>query len=288
MNRSFLFVPGDSARKLEKARDSGADGLIIDLEDAVASTARPAARALLEKFLGDGAQMELWVRINPLDTDDAMLDLRAALPGAPAGIVLPKANGAGDIAVLAKLLDALETEHGIPPGQTQIMPIVTERPDALFRMHEYAACGERLTALSWGAEDLSAAVGATTNRDANGQWLPPYQLARSLSLFAAAGAGVAAIDTVFTNFRDTDGLKIYASEARRDGFSGMLAIHPAQVDVINAAFTPAAADIQRAERIVALFAASPGAGALGMDGEMIDKPHLVQAQRLLQQANKQR
>ena len=288
MNRSFLFVPGDSERKLAKARESAADALIIDLEDSVASSARPAARTLLGEFLGNDADMELWVRINPLQSEDALLDLRAAYPGAPAGIVLPKAAGARDVEELSQLLDALESEHGIPLGQTRVLPIVTERPDALFRLHEYAACGERLVAMSWGAEDLSAAVGASRNRDDDGQWLPPYQLARSLCLFGAAGAGVAAIDTVFTNFSDAAGLERYASDARRDGFSGMLAIHPAQVDAINAAFTPAATEIERAQRIVALFAATPEAGTLGMDGEMIDKPHLVQAQRILEQARKQR
>lgn len=286
MNRSYLFVPGDSERKLAKARDSGADALIVDLEDSVAPNGRPAARRQAGEFLADRAVQELWLRINPLDSEDALLDLRAAFPGAPRGIVLPKANGASDIARLDDLLNGFEAEHGLPMGQTKIMPLVTERPEALFRLHEYAGSSERLAAMSWGGEDLSAAVGATRNRDEHGNWLAPYELARSLCLFGAAAAGVDAVDTVFTNFRDVSGLASYAAAARRDGFSGMLAIHPAQVAAINAAFTPGKDEIQRAQRIVALFADSPDAGALGLDGEMLDRPHLLQAERLLRLVSK--
>ncbi|ANO50863.1 HpcH/HpaI aldolase/citrate lyase family protein [Woeseia oceani] len=286
MNRSYLFVPGDSERKLAKARDSGADALIVDLEDSVAPNGRPAARRQAGEFLADRAVQELWLRINPLDSEDALLDLRAAFPGAPHGIVLPKANGASDIARLDDLLNGFEAEHGLPMGQTKIMPLVTERPEALFRLHEYAGSSERLAAMSWGGEDLSAAVGATRNRDEHGNWLAPYELARSLCLFGAAAAGVDAVDTVFTNFRDVSGLASYAAAARRDGFSGMLAIHPAQVAAINAAFTPGKDEIQRAQRIVALFADSPDAGALGLDGEMLDRPHLLQAERLLRLVSK--
>lgn len=285
MSRSFLFVPGDSERKLDKARAAGADALIIDLEDSVAADARESARETTLKFLRDGASMPLWVRINPLDSKDAMPDLQAVMAAAPAGIVLPKAAGAAQLAELDEWLGRLEVEHGLPAGQTRVLPIVTERPDALFRLHEYQGVGERLAGMSWGAEDLSASVGASTARDEAGEWLPPYQLARSLCLFGAAAAGVAAIDTVFTNFRDTDGLARYAAAARRDGFTGMLAIHPAQLPVINEAFTPTDAELERARRIVALFEDNPGAGTLGMDGEMLDKPHLVQAKRLLQLAN---
>lgn len=288
MNRSFLFVPGDSERKLARARDSKADALIIDLEDSVAPEARAAARQLAQAFVADGAGMPIWVRINPLGTGDAMLDLRAVMPGAPAGIVLPKCTGAADVAELGRLLGALEVEHEIPAGRTAVLPIATERPGALFRLHEYAGCDVRLAGLTWGAEDLSAAVGASASRDDDGSWLPPYQLARSLCLFAAAAAEVAAIDTVFTSFRDTDGLAAYADRARRDGFDGMLAIHPAQVEPINAAFTPGAAEIERARRIVAKFADDPQAGTLSLDGEMIDRPHLTQARRILQRAEHER
>ena len=286
MSRSYLFVPADSERKLAKARESSADALIIDLEDSVAAEARPAGRDIAATFLSEQSPMPVWVRINPLGTEDAEQDLHAVMPAAPAGIVLPKCGGADDLKTLGKLLKTLEVGHGIPRGQTRVLPIVTERPDALFRLHEYGNVGERLYGMSWGAEDLSAAVGATTSRDEHGQWLPPYELARSLCLFGAAAAGVAAIDTVYTNFRDASGLATYAAAARRDGFDGMLAIHPAQVDPINNAFTPTADEISRAERIVRLFTENPGAGTLGLDGEMIDRPHLLQARRILDRAGR--
>ncbi|MBT8097322.1 MAG: CoA ester lyase [Woeseia sp.] len=286
MIRSFLFVPADSERKLAKARDVGADALILDLEDSVAAEVRPAARQTAINFIGNDAAMPLWVRINPLDTADAMRDLEAVVPLAPDGVVLPKCAGSKDIVSLGKLLDTLEVENGIPLGRTRILPIVTERPAALFHLHDYATCHERLSGLTWGAEDLSAAVGARANRDDEGNWLPPYQLARSLCLFGAAAAGVAAIDTVFTNFKDDAGLKRYATNARRDGFSGMLAIHPNQVEFINDAFAPTAAEIDRAKRIVQIFAKNPKAGTLAMEGEMIDRPHLLQARRLLELADK--
>ncbi len=286
VNRSFLFVPADSERKLAKARDTAADALIIDLEDSVASSERPKARQIARDFIADKAQAELWLRINPLDTEDALLDLRAVMPVAPAGIVLPKADGARDVLQLAKLLDVFEQENSSDPGSTAVMPIVTERPAALFRLAEYSEVTERLAALTWGAEDLSAALGATATRDGTGNWLPPYELARSMCLFAAAAAGVLAVDSVLTDYRDSEALARYASNARRDGFAAMLAIHPAQIAIINEAFMPTAAEIDRAQRIVDLFAAAPQAGALGMDGEMIDRPHLLQAQKILQRAGR--
>jgi len=285
VSRSFLFVPADSERKLAKARTTGADALIIDLEDSVAANARRKGREIAQEFLAEQSDAELWVRINPLDTEDALQDLRAVMPSGPHGIVLPKPVGARDANQLAKLLDVFELENGHDPGRTSVMPIATERPAALFKMHEYADATARITALSWGAEDLSSVVGASANRDESGQWLPPYELARSLCLFAASAAQVAAIDTVYTDYRDMDGLAVYASNARRDGFEGMLAIHPDQVAIINAAFAVSATEIERAKRIVALFAANPDAGTLGLDGEMIDRPHLLQAQRILQKAD---
>jgi citrate lyase subunit beta/citryl-CoA lyase len=284
MNRSYLFVPADSERKMKKASDVGADALILDLEDSVAPDSRPAARELSRDYLVD--RERVWVRINPVASEDAAADLEAIMPSAPTGIVLPKSRGADDVIRLAAMLDALERTHGIEAGRTCILPICTETPDALFTLGSYAGSSPRLAAMSWGAEDLSAAVGASAKRDDNGDWLPPYELARSLCLFGAAAAEVAAIDTVYTDFRDEKGLADYAANARRDGFSGMLAIHPAQVDVINRAFVPTTAELERAKRIVALFAENPGAGALGMDGEMIDRPHLVQAERILQLANR--
>ena len=284
MNRSYLFVPADSERKLGKAANAGADALILDLEDSVAAAARPAARELARDYL-EGKE-DVWVRINSIDSADAELDLAGIMPAAPTGIVLPKPRGAEDVRELAALLDDLENQHGIEAGKTNILAICTERPEAVFTLGAYAGASARLRAMSWGAEDLSAAVGASSNRGADGNWLAPYELARSLCLFAAAAAQVAAIDTVYTDFRNDEGLANYAANARRDGFTGMLAIHPAQVAIINLAFVPTTAEIERAERIVALFDENPGAGALGLDGEMIDRPHLVQAQRILQLAKR--
>lgn len=284
VNRSFLFVPADSDKKLDRAAESGADALILDLEDSVTPAARPAARQNVRDYLADHTGSNVWVRINPLNTGAALDDLRAVFPGPPTGIVLPKPESARDAGKLGKLLDVLEHESGVEPGHTCILPIATERPAALFHLHEYAGATPRLAGLTWGAEDLSTAVGASASKDSAGEWLPPYQLARSLCLMAAAAAEVAAIDTVFTDFKNADGLQQYASNARRDGFAGMLAIHPDQVGIINEAFTPTTAEIERARRIDELFVESPDAGTLGMDGEMIDRPHWVQAKRILELA----
>lgn len=288
VSRSFLFVPADSERKLKKSQACGADALILDLEDSVSASERPRARSLAIAFLADRFDTPVWVRINPLDTEDALQDLREIVPAAPFGIVLPKPAGAKDAVQLGKLLGVLEQESGIPEGQIKILPIATERPDALFHLHEYAGSTDRLAGLSWGAEDLSAALGASTNRDADGNWLPPYELARSLCLFAAAAAEVPAIDTIFADFRNTDGLSQYAANARRDGFSGMLAIHPDQVEIINASFTPDAGEIERAEQIVGLFMKNPDSGVVSLDGEMLDRPHLLQAQKIVAMAGRNR
>jgi citrate lyase subunit beta/citryl-CoA lyase len=279
MSRSFLFVPADSARKLQKAGDVGADALILDLEDSVAADARPDARDMAREFLI--GKNNVWVRINPIDTDDAGPDLEGVMPSSPAGIVLPKPTSAAAAVELDARLSALEAKHGITPGSTKILPLCTEHPEALFTLNTYIGATQRLAGLSWGAEDLSAALGAATNRDGDGNWLPTYEMARSFCLLAAAAAEVAAIDTVFTDFKDENGLRRYASNARRDGFSGMLAIHPAQVAVINDAFVPTAEELDHAAKIVELFAENPGAGTMGMDGKMIDRPHLLQARRLL-------
>jgi len=286
MTRSFLFVPADSERKLAKAGNIEADALILDLEDSVQADRRPMARQLAAEFLAEKKSIDIWVRINPLNSTDALEDLRRLVKAKPFGIVLPKPDGVRDVNQLSMLIDVLETESDLEPGRIAILPIATERPGALFQLHEYAGATPRLGGITWGAEDLSAAVGAATNRDTDGSWLPPYELARSLTLFAAANAGVAPIDTVFTDFRDLDGLAAYASNARRDGFSGMLAIHPDQVAVINAAFSPTDVEIERANKIVALFAANPEAGALELDGGMIDRPHLLQAERTIELAEK--
>ncbi len=280
MNRSYLFVPGDSERKFAKALTTAADAVIIDLEDAVSAAQKPEARGNLAGFLSADEGPELWVRINPLDSGDSEDDL-AALSILPAGIVLPKAGGGDDIRELDGRLTAIEVSAGVAVGSTRVLPLVTERPSALFHIEDYAHVTERLAGLTWGAEDLAAALGASRNRGDDGAWLPPYQLARSLCLIGAAAADLPAIETVFTDVRDAAGAGTCALEARRDGFSGMLAIHPDQIDPINAAFTPTDAEIAAATDIVSRFDADPGAGVIQIDGRMIDRPHYLQARRLL-------
>ncbi len=286
MIRSFLFVPADSERKLRKAGDVGADAIILDLEDSVVPAALPDARVLAREYLR--GKSNVWVRINSIDGREAAADLDAVMPSAPAGIVLPKPESAAAAVKLGERITVLESEHGIEAGSTGIIPLCTERPEALFTLNSYIGATERLAGLSWGAEDLSAAIGSSSNRDEEGNWLPIYELARSLCLLAAAAAEVSAIDTVFTDFKDNDGLQQYAAKARRDGFSGMLAIHPAQIDVINTAFIPTNKEVENAARIVALFAENSGAGTIAMDGKMIDRPHLTQARRLLKMAQQAR
>ncbi len=282
MIRSFLFVPADSERKIRRAASAGADALIYDLEDSVS----PSHRADARKIAAAACERrdDAWIRINPLDTEDADLDLEAVVPARPAGIILPKPESAADVIDLAARLDELEAASGLDDGAIRIIALCTEQPAALFSLGGYVGATPRLAGLTWGAEDLSTAVGATQNRDEAGNWLPPYELARSLCLFAAAAAGVQAIDTVVTDFRNEDGVQRYAVRAKRDGFTGMLAIHPAQVDIINRAFTPTAEELERARRIVALFDENPDAGTLGMDGKMIDRPHLLQARQIIELA----
>jgi len=284
MSRSFLFVPADSERKLKKSLGSDADALILDLEDSVAASERPRARSLARAFLSDRGERPVWIRINALDTEDALPDLRQIMPGAPDGIVLPKPGSVKEVLQLDKLLSVLEQENDIAEGETKVLPIATERPGAMFHLHEYAGSTSRLAGLTWGAEDLSAALGAVANKDESGNWLPPYELARSLCLFAAADAEVPAIDTIFADFRDNEGLARVASNARRDGFSGMLAIHPGQIEIINKAFTPLAGEIDRAREIIRLFAENPETGVIGLEGEMLDRPHLLQAQKIVAMA----
>ena len=285
--RSFLFVPGDSERKLARGAGSDADALILDLEDAVATEHKPLARSTVCGFLLARPQRErtqLWVRINPLDSAEALADLTAVVAARPDGIVQPKTRSADDIIRLAHYLDALEAQHGLEPGRIRILPVATETPQALFTMGGLAACGPRLLGLSWGAEDLSSAIGASANREADGRWTQPYQLVRSLCLFGANAANVAPVDTVFVEHRNTPGLRAVCAEASRDGFVGKLAIHPDQVAIINECFLPGSAEQAQATRVVALFTANPGAAALSLDGRMLDIPHLRQAQRILARA----
>ena len=286
--RSLLFVPGDSPRKLAKSLESGADALILDLEDSVAADRKPEARATTLAFLKEvGAQARrprLLVRVNSLDTGLTDADLDAVVAGRPDAILLPKAEGGPSVIHLDAKLAAREALAGLPDGAIGIMAIATETAAALFAAGTYAGASARLSALTWGAEDLSADIGAETNRDANGAFTGPFRLARSLCVAAAAAAKVAALDTVFVDFRNADGLRREAEEARRDGFVGKLAIHPGQVATINEVFTPSPAEIAKAEAVIAAFAAAPGVGVVGIDGVMYDRPHLERAKRLLARA----
>ena len=286
--RSFLFIPGDSEKKLAKADDTGADAVIFDLEDAVAPDSKSAARELTAAALASRPRgqrvCQLWVRINPLDSGMAEDDLNAVIAGAPDGIMLPKADGPEDVATLSRLLDEMERAAGLAKGSIKILPLTTETAIAPFRLGDYAGSGlTRLYGLTWGAEDLAAALGASTNLGPDGKWAFSYQLVRSLCLMAAHATGVAAVETIYVDFRDTDGLRAACLAARSEGFSGRLAIHPAQVPVINAAFSPSPEEIAHAKRVIAAFEDSPGSGTVGLDGKMLDVPHLKSARHVLAQ-----
>lgn len=279
--RSFLFVPADSERKLAKGLESGADALILDLEDSVATANRPTARRLAREFLGTHGSDRIgrWVRCNPLASGLALDDLAATVGGRPDGILLPKCVP-DDVRTLDHYLSALETASGAPVGAIRIVAIATETPEAVFALGNYRGSSPRLEGITWGAEDLAACLGAN-NRTLDGTYDGPYQLARSLCLLAAGAAGVAAIDTIYTDFRDPVGLAAECAAARRSGFTSKMAIHPAQLAAINEAFSTSAEERDWAERVIAAFAAQPDAGTLALDGKMIDKPHLVLARRLL-------
>jgi citrate lyase subunit beta/citryl-CoA lyase len=280
--RSMLFVPGDSEKKMAKGGSIGADALILDLEDSVAASRRPLAREMVHDYLKNAGRAggELWVRINPLDTADALRDVAAVARARPDGIALPKCNGPEDVVQLSHYLDALEIEHGIPQGSIAICAIATETAAAPFSLGQYKGA-PRLRVLTWGAEDLAAALGASSNKDAAGNYTAPYVLARSLCLFGAYAAGVQGLDTVQPDFRNAAKLREECNDARRDGFLGKIAIHPDQVPVINECFTPSEAEIAHAQAVIDAFAANPGAGTLSLEGKMIDMPHLKQAERLM-------
>ena len=288
--RSWLFVPGDSQVKLDKVAGIGADVVIVDLEDAVAPPAKPTARTLAKSFLEThgrqllvGRSFARWVRINPLDTPLWREDLAAIMPGRPDGIMVPKAAGPEQLQVLAAELAQFEQRNGMQPGATRILPLVSETPAAALGIAAYASAGQpRLAGLTWGAEDLSAAIGASRKRDPQGRWTDTFRYVRAQVLLTAHARGVMPIDTLHADFRDLDGLRKIAADSYADGFAGMLAIHPGQVPVINAAFTPGEEEIAHARAIVNAFSANPGAGALSLDGKMIDQPHLEQARRLLE------
>ncbi len=288
--RSWLFIPGDSEKKQGKADGCGADAVIIDLEDAVAPANKPAARELTARFLADrpheSRDSQLWVRVNPLDTGMTQDDLAAVMAAAPDGIVQPKVDGPDDVRALGEMIDALEAQHGLASGSTLILPVATETPLAPFRLGDYATAGlDRMIGLTWGAEDLSAALGASTNRGPDGEWAFTYKVVRSLTLMAAHASNVQAIDTLYADFRDDEGLRRASREARSEGFTGRLAIHPGQVAGINESFTPSEEEVAFARRVVAAFEAQPGTGTVGIDGKMFDIPHLKAAQRTISMAS---
>lgn len=273
--RSLLFVPADRPERFAKASASGADAVILDLEDSVAPGRKPYGRDAIREWLQEPRDCVSFVRINPLESGFIGADLEIILPARPDGLVLPKAEGASSVMSLR----AMAKGEPIPP----ILPIATETPAAIFELGSFRHAREYLAGLTWGAEDLPAAIGATSAREHNGGYTPPYEMTRSLALFAAHAAEVAAIETVFPRIDAVDALGCYVRRARRDGFTGMMAIHPLQVGVINDAFIPGPEEIARAGRIIAAFEAAPGAGALQLDGMMIDAPHLKQARMLLAQ-----
>ena len=281
--RSLLFVPGDSERKFIKARASGADALIFDLEDSVAPAEKPRARALVGAALDERSPRAgaTFVRINALDSGLALDDLAAIVKPGLDAVMLPKADGAQDVLRLGHYLDAFEAMAGLPLGAVKILVVATETPRAMFALASYAPAHPRLLALTWGGEDLAAALGAAANREPDGAWTFPYQLARAQCLLAASAAETIPIDTVDTDYRDLVRLEADCRRSRRDGFLGRMAIHPDQVATINACYSASDVEIAAARRIVAAFEAAPGAGALGIDGKMVDIPHLKAAKKLL-------
>lgn len=285
--RSWLFAPGDSEKKMTKAMEGSADIVLVDLEDAVATENKPLARQMVHDFIkGNPAQRaRLWVRINPFDGPYTLGDLAAVMPAHPGGIMLPKVYGRADVEKLDHCLSALEVANGIEEGSTPVIVLITETAEAMFHTGDYKGA-PRVVALSWGAEDLADSIGASSNRNPDGSYSFTYELARSLTVLGAATAGVTAIETISADFKDLEALRLRAEKVRRDGFRGMMAIHPAQVDVINAAFTPTAEEIAEAQEIVDIFAANPGVGAIGWKGGMLDRPYLARAERLLRQAGK--
>jgi citrate lyase subunit beta / citryl-CoA lyase len=280
--RSWLFAPGDSERKMEKATGSPADIVLLDVEDAVAEGEKPKARAMIAAFLNANAQHRerVWVRINPLQGPHGLADLAAIMPARPGGIMLPKPRGRADMDLLNHYLTALEAASGITLGATKVIALVTETAESMLAVGSYAGA-PRLAAMTWGAEDLATELGAIDNRGENGGYGFTYELARSLCLVGAAAAGVPAIDTIQADFRDEAGLRRRTAQQRRAGYRGMLAIHPAQVDIINEAFTPSEEERKAAQEIVDLFAANPGVGAIGYKGAMLDRPYLARAQAVL-------
>ncbi|MDQ6620212.1 MAG: CoA ester lyase [Pseudomonadota bacterium] len=290
MLKSLLFVPGDSERKMAKARGSAASALILDLEDAVTADRIHVARRMVGEFLrGErhGATQEIWVRINPISSLLCLPDLVAIVGAAPQGIMLPKVESARDVVLLDHYLTALEAREGVASGSIRIIPVATETPSALFALDTYRDASARLLGLTWGAEDLATAIGASTNRAETGEYEFTFQLARSLCLVGAYAAGLQAIDTISPDFRDHTRLEHEVRASRRAGFTGKMAIHPDQVDIINRGYCPDADEVRNARAIIDAFDRAQGAGAVQLDGRMLDRPHLVQARRVLALAGDQ-
>ncbi|MBL6953488.1 MAG: CoA ester lyase [Alphaproteobacteria bacterium] len=284
--RSWLFVPGDSERKLAKGRDNPADALILDLEDSVSDDRQEIAREMVRDYLTahpDRARQQLWVRINPLDTELSLPDLAAVMAGAPDGIVLPKVYSADDVNTLAHYLSALEAREGLPPDSTKIHCVSTETAASLLTFHTYLdGVSDRLAAMTWGGEDLAAALGASDNRNpATGDYDDVYLMAKSLCLSTARAIEVQPVGVVYVDFRDLEGLEAECLRDRRAGFFGKIAIHPAQSDVINRAFTPSEEEVAHAQRVIDVFAQNPGLGTVGLEGKMLDMPHLKQARNVM-------
>jgi citrate lyase subunit beta / citryl-CoA lyase len=280
--RSMLFVPGDRPERFDKAAASGADAVILDLEDAVTADRRDTARGEVARYLANPARpVPTWVRINPVDSSDVLTDLAAVIAARPDGILLPKPASVADLWRVDHWLEALEAAHGFAQGSVPVLPIVTEKARAVLTLGSWGQLPPRVAAITWGAEDLAADIGAQANRTADGSYEPPFLLARSLCLLAAGAAGVPALDTIDIDFRDLAAVERRSRESRRLGFIGQLAIHPAQVAAIHAAYTPTPEEIRWAERVLEAFGAAPGRGAVSLDGRMLDMPHLRQAERIL-------
>lgn len=280
--RSMLFVPGDRPERFAKAEASGADAVIFDLEDAVAAANRPRARVEISNYLKmSDRHVPLWVRINPIETPDALPDLAAVAFARPDGIVLPKARNGDDVRRLDHWLEILETAHGFDVGVIRVIPLITESASAVLNIASFAPAPARVLGMTWGAEDLAADLGSLGNKDAAGEYEPPYVVASTMCLYAAAAAGVWAIETVDTETKDMAAVERRARASRRAGYVAKLAIHPAQVAAIHAAFTPTADEVAWAQRVLEAFRASGGKGALQLDGKLLDRPHVRQAERIL-------
>jgi len=285
--RSMLFVPGDRLERFEKAEASGADAVILDLEDALAASERPKAREAIATHLRRSSRpVPLWVRINPIDSADALIDLAAVVSARPDGLLLPKARDGRDVLRLDHWLEALEAAHGLTAGSIKIIPMITETAAAMLQLASFVPTPARVVAMTWGAEDLATELGAAVSRDDTGRHNMPYQMASAGCLFTAAAAGVSAIDTVDTEIEDFAAVERRARSSRRDGYVAKLAIHPAQIPALHVAFTPTAAEVAHAEAVLAAFSNSPGVGAFRIDGKLVDRPHLLQAERVLAAARR--